>query len=107
MGQGDGSSIKSTKRSKGNLVAYQTRYETAGMGENTGVKFMTDGILLKEIQADLLLRKYSVIVLDECHERNLNCGALFSSLPALYQYVRCSLQCLLAFPQIFCVDSLD
>jgi HrpA-like RNA helicase len=75
MGQGDGSSIKSTKRSKGNLVAYQTRYETAGIGDNTGVKFMTDGILLKEIQSDLLLRKYSVIVLDECHERNLNCGA--------------------------------
>ncbi|CAB9496357.1 splicing factor ATP-dependent RNA helicase [Seminavis robusta] len=76
MGQGDGKSIKSTKRSKGNLVAYQTRYETAGLGENTGAKFMTDGILLQEIQSDLLLRKYSVIVLDECHERNLNCDIL-------------------------------
>jgi ATP-dependent RNA helicase DHX37/DHR1 len=32
---------------------------------------MTDGILLQEIKRDFLLRKYSVIVLDEAHERNL------------------------------------
>jgi len=75
MGKGDGRTIKSTSKGKqGNLVAYQTRYETAGLGQNTAVKFMTDGILLQEIKSDLLLRKYSVIVLDECHERNLNCG---------------------------------
>lgn len=76
MGQGDGLTIKSKKRADGNLVAYQTRYETAGLGKETSVKFMTDGILLQEIQSDLLLRKYSVIVLDECHERNLNCDIL-------------------------------
>lgn len=81
MGAGDGRTIKSKKRSKGNLVAYQTRYETAGLGEKTAVKFMTDGILLQEIQSDLLLRKYSVIVLDECHERNLNCGTCVFFFP--------------------------
>lgn len=77
MGTGDGQTIKSPgKRSDGNLVSYQTRYESAGLGQKTAVKFMTDGILLQEIQSDLLLRKYSVIVLDECHERNLNCDIL-------------------------------
>ena len=79
MGQGDGQVIVGKER-KGNLVAYQTRYETAGLGTNTRVKFMTDGILLQEIQADLLLRKYGVIVLDEAHERNLNTDILIGLL---------------------------
>jgi len=80
MGSGDGQSIKSSKRSDGNVVSYQTRYESAGLGQKTAVKFMTDGILLQEIQSDLLLRKYSVIVLDECHERNLNCGMCWQTI---------------------------
>jgi len=41
---------------------------------------MTDGILLSEIQNDLLLRRYSVIVLDESHERNLNTDVLIGLL---------------------------
>jgi ATP-dependent RNA helicase DHX37/DHR1 len=60
MGQGNGQWI-----GHNNLVAYQTRYETAGLGNSTRIKFMTDGILLQEIQSDLLLRQYSCIVLDE------------------------------------------
>jgi hypothetical protein len=44
------------------------------------IKFMTDGILLKEIQHDFLLRKYSVLVLDEAHERNLNTDVLIGLL---------------------------
>ena len=79
VGQGDGQVIKSSGK-KGNLVSYQTRYETAGLGSETRIKFMTDGILLQEIQSDLLLRKYSVIVLDESHERNLNTDVLIGLL---------------------------
>ena len=41
---------------------------------------MTDGILLKEIQSDFLLTKYSAIVLDEVHERNLNTDILLGLL---------------------------
>lgn len=77
MGLGSGSSISSN-----NVVAYQTRHETAGYGRNTQIKFMTDGILLQEIQKDLLLRQYSVIVLDEAHERNLNTDVLLGLLSA-------------------------
>ena len=65
---------------KNSLVAYQTRHETSGIGSKTRIKFMTDGILLNEIQADLLLRKYAVIVLDEAHERNLNTDVLIGLL---------------------------
>jgi len=79
MGRGDGQRIQS-KREVGNLVAYQTRYETAGLGKSTHIKFLTDGILLQEIQSDLLLRKYNVIVLDEAHERGLNTDVLIGLL---------------------------
>ena len=41
---------------------------------------MTDGILLREIQSDFLLQKYSVIILDEAHERNLNTDILIGLL---------------------------
>lgn len=79
MGQGDGQSIRSYS-GKGNIVSYQTRYETAGLGSSTHIKFMTDGILLQEIQSDLLLRKYGAIVIDEAHERNLNTDVLLGLL---------------------------
>jgi ATP-dependent RNA helicase DHX37/DHR1 len=41
---------------------------------------MTDGILLKEVHSDLLLRRYSCIVLDEVHERNINTDLLLGLL---------------------------
>lgn len=41
---------------------------------------MTDGILLKEIEMDFLLKHYSVIVIDEAHERSLNSDILISLL---------------------------
>ena len=79
MGCGDGQSIASSGK-RGNTVSYRTRYETAGYGSDTRIQFMTDGILLQEIQTDLLLRRYSVIVLDEAHERNLNTDVLIGLL---------------------------
>lgn len=41
---------------------------------------MTDGVLLREIQQDFLLRKYNVLVLDEAHERGLNTDVLIGLL---------------------------
>ena len=41
---------------------------------------MTDGILLREITEDILLRKYSVVILDEAHERNVNTDVLLGMI---------------------------
>jgi HrpA-like RNA helicase/glutaredoxin len=62
-------------------VGYQIRHESENMKKgHTRVKFMTDGVLLREVQSDLLLREYSVILLDEAHERNLNTDILVGLL---------------------------
>ena len=49
---------------------------------------MTDGILLKEIESDFLLRNYSVIIIDEAHERSLNSDILISLLSRI-AHARC------------------
>lgn len=53
------------------------------MSAETIIKFMTDGILLKEIQTDFTLTKYSAIIIDEAHERSLNTG-IFTMIIILY-----------------------
>jgi ATP-dependent RNA helicase DHX37/DHR1 len=80
FGNHDNTSNNNIISNPNNVVSYQTRYESAGLGSDTHIKFMTDGILLQEIQHDLLLRKYSVIILDEAHERNLNTDCLIGLL---------------------------
>ncbi|XP_046579366.1 probable ATP-dependent RNA helicase DHX37 [Haliotis rubra] len=51
-------------------VSYQIRYE-GNVTDDTVIKFQTDGVLLKEVQKDFLLSKYSVIIVDEAHERSV------------------------------------
>lgn len=63
----------------GKEVGYQIRYD-ASISSNTKIKFATDGILLKEIQNDFLLSKYSAIIIDEAHERSLNTDILLGLL---------------------------
>ena len=53
-----------------NVISYQIRYE-GNVTDETIMKFMTDGVLLKEIENDFFLSKYSVIVIDEAHERSV------------------------------------
>jgi ATP-dependent helicase HrpA len=52
-------------------------------GRDTRIKFMTDGILLAEIQGDPMLRAYSTLILDEAHERSLNIDFLLGYLQGL------------------------
>ena len=52
-------------------------------GRDTRIKFMTDGILLAEIQSDPLLRAYGTLILDEAHERSLNIDFLLGYLKEL------------------------
>ncbi len=53
------------------LVGYKMRFEDH-TDRSTRIKVMTDGILLQEIKADYRLSQYSVIMVDEAHERSLN-----------------------------------
>ena len=54
-----------------NYVACTMRfYDTSD--DTTKIKVMTDGILLQELKSDPLLKRYSVIMIDESHERSLN-----------------------------------
>jgi HrpA-like RNA helicase len=55
----------------GEEVGYQVRFEDHTT-EGTRINFITDGILLRKIQEDPLLRDYSVVMIDEAHERSLN-----------------------------------
>ncbi|XP_076653384.1 putative ATP-dependent RNA helicase kurz [Halictus rubicundus] len=60
-------------------VSYLIRFE-GNVTPETKIKFMTDGVLLKEIQTDFLLTKYSVIILDEAHERSVYTDILIGLL---------------------------
>ncbi len=53
------------------LVGYKMRFEDK-TDITTKIKIMTDGILLQEMKLDPWLSKYSVIMVDEAHERSLN-----------------------------------
>ena len=52
-------------------IGYKMRFDDH-TNESTRIKIMTDGILLQEMKADPSLSKYSVIMVDEAHERSLN-----------------------------------
>ncbi|PRQ74930.1 hypothetical protein AAT19DRAFT_13952 [Rhodotorula toruloides] len=61
------------------LVAHRIRYSST-TSPDTKLVFMTDGVLLRELAADFLLSKYSVVVVDEAHERGVNTDVLIGVL---------------------------
>lgn len=61
------------------LVAHQIRYSST-TSPDTAIKFMTDGVLLRELASDFLLSRYSVVVVDEAHERGVNTDVLVGVL---------------------------
>ena len=66
----------------GTEVGWQHRFGQA-LSERTRIKFMTDGILLAETRGDPELRRYSVLMVDEAHERTLNIDFLLGYLKKL------------------------
>lgn len=62
-----------------NVVSYQIRFDS-NVKPETRIKFMTDGVLLREMMSDFLLTKYSSIIIDEAHERNINTDILIGML---------------------------
>lgn len=66
----------------GHKVGYAIRFEDC-TGEETRIKYMTDGVLLRESLVDPELDKYSAIIMDEAHERSLNTDILFGVLKGI------------------------
>jgi len=59
----------------GQEVGYSIRFEDCS-SSRTALKYMTDGMLLREAMTDPLLDRYGVILLDEAHERTLSTDIL-------------------------------
>ena len=63
----------------GEEVGYSIRFEDLTSAK-TKIKFLTDGLLLREALVDPLLSRYSVIMVDEAHERSLSTDVLLGVL---------------------------
>ncbi|SCV70266.1 BQ2448_1660 [Microbotryum intermedium] len=63
----------------GEQVGYSIRFEDC-TSNNTFLKYMTDGMLLREAMNDHMLSRYSTVILDEAHERTLATDILMGLL---------------------------
>lgn len=68
----------------GEEVGYSIRFEDK-TSPKTVLKYLTDGMLLREAMNDPLLERYGFVLLDEAHERTLNTDVLFGLLKEILQ----------------------
>lgn len=68
---------KEMDTSKGEVVGYKVRFDEL-ITKSTKIKFLTDGMLIREAISDTNLSRYSVIILDEAHERTINSDVLIA-----------------------------
>ncbi|PVV03836.1 hypothetical protein BB560_001672 [Smittium megazygosporum] len=66
----------------GDKVGYSIRFENCS-SKYTKIKYLTDGMLLREVLSDPLLLNYNVVILDEAHERTLRTDILFGLLKSI------------------------
>lgn len=66
----------------GEEVGYTIRFDDMS-SDKTRLKYLTDGMLLREAMTDPLLSRYSVIVLDEAHERTVSTDILIGTIKEL------------------------
>ncbi|MDH5492746.1 MAG: ATP-dependent helicase HrpB [Myxococcales bacterium] len=77
----------------GGLVGYQVRFEDR-TSRTTRLRFVTEGILLRQLAAEPLLSKVGIVVLDEIHERHLQGDLLLALLRRLQRGPRPELRLL-------------
>ena len=70
--------------SVGSLVGYSVRFDEASSSE-TKIKYLTDGMIVRELLGDPLLSRYSVVIVDEAHERTLRTDLLIANLKSILQ----------------------
>ncbi|KAF9038321.1 P-loop containing nucleoside triphosphate hydrolase protein [Hymenopellis radicata] len=68
--------------SLGKLVGYSVRFDERTSAA-TRIKYMTDGMIARELLSDPLLSKYSVVIVDEAHERTVTTDILLSNLKTI------------------------
>ncbi|KAK3835577.1 MAG: ATP-dependent RNA helicase DHX8 [Linnemannia gamsii] len=66
----------------GQKVGYSIRFDDTSSKDSL-IKYMTDGIMLRELLSDRMLLRYSVIILDEAHERTLRTDILFGMVKGI------------------------
>ena len=64
------------------MIGYAIRFEDC-TSPSTVIKYMTDGMLLREALLDDAVSAYSVIILDEAHERTIHTDVLFGILKGI------------------------
>jgi pre-mRNA-splicing factor ATP-dependent RNA helicase DHX16 len=69
----------------GNEVGYSIRFEDC-TSERTVLKYMTDGMLLREFLGEPDLASYSVMIVDEAHERTLHTDILFGLIKDIARF---------------------
>ena len=74
----------------GEEIGYKIRFSSQVSKPNdlkkTELILMTDGILLAEMEQDVLLKKYNLIIIDEAHERSLNIDFLLGCLKKILEF---------------------
>ncbi|NWY57724.1 DHX35 helicase, partial [Chionis minor] len=80
----------------GHEVGYCIRFDDCTDPQATRIKFLTDGMLVREMMADPLLTRYSVLMLDEAHERTLYTDIAIGLLKKVVQKKRGDLRLIVA-----------
>ena len=82
-------------------MGYTIRFEDV-TSQDTIIKYMTDGMLLRELLIDGDMKSYAVIMLDEAHERTIHTDVLFGLLKKVSWQQCCCCWCCCGFCCCYC-----
>ncbi|TIC63741.1 P-loop containing nucleoside triphosphate hydrolase protein [Wallemia mellicola] len=68
----------------GSLVGYSVRFDDKSW-KGTKLKYLTDGMLMRELLSDALLSQYGVVMIDEAHERTLRTDLIIGTLKSIME----------------------